>query len=179
MAASTFAWQWNRKLRAGRGRFGTGEMPLLRLWAGLRRRRWRVRSVSMSASAADRVLATAGVRFAYLFGSRVTGRHRPNSDADVAIMPGEPLDLLTEADLADRLAQALEVPTVDLVDLRRAPLRVRGRVLAEGRLLYSADEPARVAFEVRTRSEYFDFLPTQRAHRDEFLRRVATKGLNG
>lgn len=151
----------------------------LRLCAGLRRRRGCVRAVSMSASATDRVLATAGVRFAYLFGSRVTGRHRPSSDADVAIMPGEPLDLLAEADLADRLAQALRVPTVDLVDLRRAPLRVRGRVLAEGRLLYSADEPGRVAFEVRTRSEYFDFLPTQRAHRDEFLRRVAAKGLNG
>jgi hypothetical protein len=52
-------------------------------------------------------------------------------------------------------------------------------VLQEGRLLYSADEPGRVAFEVRTRSEYFDFLPTQRAHRDRFLRRVAAEGLNG
>jgi predicted nucleotidyltransferase len=133
----------------------------------------------MTASAVERVLATTGVRFAYLFGSRATGRHRPNSDADVAIMPGGPLDLLAEAALADQLAQALRVPTVDLVDLQRAPLRVRGRVLAEGRLLYSADEPGRVAFEVRTRSEYFDFLPTQRAHRDEFLHRVATKGLDG
>ncbi|MGH3609800.1 MAG: type VII toxin-antitoxin system MntA family adenylyltransferase antitoxin, partial [Pseudonocardiaceae bacterium] len=146
---------------------------------GLRRRCGRVRSGSMSASAADRVLANAGVRFAYLFGSRATGRHRPTSDADVAIMPGEPLDLLAEARLSDRLAQALQVPTVDLVDLRRAPLRVRGRVLSEARLLYSGDEPGRVAFEVRTRSEYFDFLPTQRAHRDEFLRRVAAKGLDG
>jgi len=54
-----------------------------------------------------------------------------------------------------------------------------GRVLEEGRLLYSADEPGRVAFEVRTRSEYFDFLPTQRAHRDQFLRRVAAGGLDG
>ncbi|MGH3686523.1 MAG: hypothetical protein ACRDRU_10600 [Pseudonocardiaceae bacterium] len=77
--------------------------------------------------------------------------------------------------MADRLAQALRVPAVDL---RRAPLRVRGRVLEEGQLLYSSDEPGRVAFEVRTRSEYFDFLPTQRAHRDEFLRRVAAKGLD-
>jgi hypothetical protein len=107
------------------------------------------------------------------------GRHRLTSDADVASMPGGPLDLLAESGLADLLAQALRVPTVDLVDLRRAPLRLRGRVLAEGRLLYSADEPGRVAFEVRTRSEYFDFLPTQRAHRDEFLRRVAAEGLNG
>ncbi len=133
----------------------------------------------MSTSAVDRVLAAAGVEFAYLFGSRATGRHRPASDADIAIMPGCPLDLLAEAGLADRLAQALRVPAVDLVDLRRASLRVRGRVLAEGRLLYSADEPGRVAFEVRTRSEYFDFLPTQRAHRDQFLRRVAVRGLDG
>ncbi|MGH3869056.1 MAG: type VII toxin-antitoxin system MntA family adenylyltransferase antitoxin [Pseudonocardiaceae bacterium] len=133
----------------------------------------------MSSSAVDRVLATAGIRFAYLFGSRATGRHRPDSDADIAIMPGAPLDLLAEAAVADQLAQALQVPAVDLVDLRRAPLRLRGRVLEEGRLLYSSDEPGRVAFEVRTRSEYFDFLPTQRAHRDEFLRRVATKGLDG
>ena len=133
----------------------------------------------MSSSAVDRVLATAGIRFAYLFGSRATGRHHPHSDADIAVMPQAPLDLLAEAAVADQLAQALQVPAVDLVDLRRAPLRVRGRVLKEGRLLYSSDEPGRVAFEVRTRSEYFDFLPTQRAHRDEFLRRVATKGLNG
>ncbi len=133
----------------------------------------------MSTSAVDRVLATAGVQFAYLFGSRATGRQRPTSDADIAIMPGRPLDLLAEAGLADQLARELRVPTVDLVDLRRAPLRLRGRVLEEGRLLYSADEPGRVAFEVRTRSEYFDFLPTQRAHRDHFLRRVAVRGLDG
>lgn len=127
----------------------------------------------------DRVLATAGVRFAYLFGSRATGLHRPTSDADIAIMPERPLDLLAEAGLADQLATALQVPTVDLVDLRRAPLRLRGRVLEEGRLLYSVDEPGRVAYEVRTRGEYFDFLPTARAHRDSFLRRVAAEGLNG
>ncbi|MGH3695567.1 MAG: type VII toxin-antitoxin system MntA family adenylyltransferase antitoxin [Pseudonocardiaceae bacterium] len=133
----------------------------------------------MSASAVDRVLATAGVRFAYLFGSRATGQHRPTSDADIAIMPGSQLDLLSEASLADQLAKALHVPIVDLVDLRRAPLRLRGRVLEEGRLLYSADEPGRVAFEVRTRGEYFDFLPTARAHRDRFLRRVAAEGLDG
>jgi len=113
----------------------------------------------MSTSAVDRMLAEGGVQFAYLFGSRATGQHHPTSNADIAVMPAQPLDLLAEAGLADRLAQALEVPAVDLVDLRRAPLVVRGRVLQEGRLLYSADEPSRVAFEVRTRSEYFDFLP--------------------
>lgn len=133
----------------------------------------------MSTSAVHPVLAEAGVRFAHLFGSRATGRHHPDSDADIAIMPDRPLDLLAEAGLADRLAQVLHVPAVDLIDLRRASLGLRGRVLTEGRLLYSADEVGRVAFEVRTRSEYFDFLPTQRAHRDSFLRRVAAKGHDG
>ncbi len=133
----------------------------------------------MSTSAVDQVLAEAGVAFAYLFGSRATGQHGPASDADVAIMTARPLDLLAEVALADRLAQAMQVPAVDVLDLQRAPLRMRGRVLTEGRLLFSADESARVAFEVRTRSEYFDFLPTQRTHRDTFLRRVATEGLNG
>lgn len=133
----------------------------------------------MAVSTADETFAGAGIRFAYLFGSRATGRHRPDSDADIAIMPGPALDLLAEVGLADRLAQALGVPLVDLVDLSRAPLRLRGRILQEAQLLYSSDEPARVAFEVRTRSEYFDFLPTQRAHRDGFLRRVAAGGLDG
>ncbi|PZS22752.1 MAG: hypothetical protein DLM61_25440 [Pseudonocardiales bacterium] len=35
-----------------------------------------VRSASMSTSAVDLVFVTAGVRFAYLFGSRATGCHR-------------------------------------------------------------------------------------------------------
>lgn len=56
----------------------------------------------------DQAMADAGIRFAYLFGSRATGT-------------------ATE------------------------------RVLQEGRLIYSSDEPARVAFEVRTRSVYFDY----------------------
>ena len=94
-------------------------------------------------------------------------------------MPGQPLDLLAEVLLADQLVQALIVPAVDLVDLLRAPLRLRGRVLEEGRVLDSVDEPARVEYEVRTRSEYFDFLPTQRMCRDQFLRRVAAEGLDG
>jgi len=40
-------------------------------------------------------------------------------------------------------------------------------------LLFSEDEPARVAFEVRTRSEYFDFLPALRAQTRRYLRVLA------
>jgi hypothetical protein len=46
-------------------------------------------------------------------------------------------------------------------------------------VLYRGDEPARVEFEIRTRTEYFDFLPSQREHRDAYLRRLAAEGLHG
>jgi predicted nucleotidyltransferase len=122
-------------------------------------------------------LAEAGVAFAYLFGSRATGGQREGSDADVAVMAGRELDLLEQQLLADRIARALEVPEVDLALLDRASLELRGTVVQEGRVLFSADEPRRVAFEVRTRSEYLDFLPTLRAHTRRYLRQVAQQGL--
>ena len=131
----------------------------------------------MNLSSVDAVLTRAGVAFAYLFGSRATGRHCTGSDADVGIKVERPLRLLEE--VAQALASALDVPAVDLVDLDRAPLRLKGRIVQEGQLLFSADEPARVAFEVRTRSEYFDFRPTLDTHRRRFLQRVAAGGLDG
>jgi hypothetical protein len=46
----------------------------------------------------------------------------------------------------------------------------------EGRRLSSRDEPRRVAFETRTRSEWFDYRPTLEAHTRRWLRQLAEKG---
>lgn len=131
------------------------------------------------APAVTDLLTTAGVRFAYLFGSRATGTARSDSDADVAVMVDRGLSLLEESRLAVDLASALDVPSVDLVDLRRAPLRLLGRILADATVIHGRDEPTRVEFEVTTRGRYFDFLPVQRAHQEAFVRRVAAEGLRG
>lgn len=125
----------------------------------------------------EQVLARAGIRFAYLFGSRATGEANAGSDADIAAMATSELGLLERSRLTAGLAKALAVPDVDLVSLHRATLELRGRVVQEGRLIYSVDEPARVAFEVRTRSEYFDFLPTLRALQRSYLAHVAAHGI--
>lgn len=125
----------------------------------------------------ESVLSEAGVRFAYLFGSRVAGGAGPASDADIAVMPSRPSALLERERLAARLARVLDVPDVDLVFLDEAGLELRGHIIQTGRLIYSADEPARVAFEVRTRSEYFDFLPSLKALERAYLDRVAERGL--
>ena len=52
-------------------------------------------------------------------------------------------------------------------------LILRGRVVTEGVLLYSRDEEGRVAFEVASRNEYFDFLPAYRAYQQMSLARMA------
>lgn len=125
------------------------------------------------------LLAAAGVRFAYLFGSRATGHHRPDSDADIAVMTDRPLTLLAESLLSVDLARALDVAAVDLVDLRRAPLRLVGRILGEGLVIHGRDDPGRVEFEVVNRGLYFDFLPLQREHQEAYLRHVAAEGMGG
>jgi predicted nucleotidyltransferase len=128
-------------------------------------------------AAVAEVLADAGVRVAYLFGSRASNRHRATSDADIAVLGAARLDLLERERLADRLRNILAVPDVDLVILEEAPLELRGRVVQEGRTIYAADPAERVNFEVRSRSEYFDFLPVLREHTSRYLRQVARQGL--
>lgn len=121
-------------------------------------------------------LRRRGVTIAYLFGSRAEGTAREGSDHDLALLfTREPTlgDLgALQADLV-----ALSGTPVDLVELDRATLELRAKVVQEGRLLFSDDEPRRVAFETATRSRWFDFRPTLEALSRAYLRRVAAEGL--
>lgn len=135
--------------------------------------------MTATAEELQEIFRNAGVQVAYLFGSRARGGETERSDADVAVLLDGGRGLLEQQRLADRLARALGVADVDLILLDEAPLELRGRVVQEGRVLYSADEARRVAFEVLTRSFYFDFLPTLEAHTRRYLRQVAQEGLRG
>ena len=106
------------------------------------------------------VLREAGAAFAYLHGSRVTGGATPRSDVDVAAWwPHDP-----------PLASDVQLPVgYDLMVLNDAPLELRGRVAATGRLLFEDDPVARVHWEATTRKVWFDERPRfERSHR-EFL----------
>jgi uncharacterized protein len=104
------------------------------------------------------VLRRAGACFAYLHGSRATGRYRSDSDIDIAAYFG------------GRPPQSFDVLLprgVDLLILDDAPLELAGRVAAGGRLLFEVDQVARVRWEAMTRKIYFDELPRMtRAHRE-------------
>jgi uncharacterized protein len=111
-------------------------------------------------TAAERAFAGTPVRFAYLFGSQATGRTHAHSDVDVAVLLGDqvPRDRYFDLRLAlwRRLEDAARVD-IDLVLLNTAPLGLQGRILRDRAVLYSVDEPARVAYESRTAREFADF----------------------
>jgi predicted nucleotidyltransferase len=117
------------------------------------------------------------VVFAYLFGSVAEGRAGPASDVDVAVClePDAPseryLDLSLE--LARTLSEASGVGGIEVLVLNEAPLPIKGRVVRQRIVLFSRDEPARVAFESRTLGEFFDFQIHAVPMDDRMLREIA------
>lgn len=123
------------------------------------------------------VFRAHGVAVAYLFGSRAEGRARDGSDHDVAVLfAADDFAFDATERLAADLATRLGTP-VDVVDLARAGLELRGTVAESGRLLFGADEPARVRFEVDARIRWIEFRPVVQETTRSFLRRVAQEGL--
>lgn len=127
----------------------------------------------------SRALGEAGVAVAWLFGSRARGDHRDDSDADVAFLlrPGAgTLGLHGQSRLAELLRKALGVPATDVVVLDRAPLELQARVVMEGRVIHSSDEPHRVAFVVGVQGRWGDVAPALAMMDRAYLRRIATTG---
>ena len=95
------------------------------------------------------------VRLGYVFGSVASGRARPASDVDVAVLllgkpaPGT-LDRLAE-DLQDAAGRS-----VDLVDLATAPPLLAHQIVSRGRCLVCRDHGERSAFEKRAIIRYLD-----------------------
>ena len=118
---------------------------------------------------------------AYAFGSRVAGTPRPDSDLDIGYYLDPPwgVELLPVADemrIADALSRAVGV-SVDLRNLGRAPLEVRGRALEEGIRIYAGDPIRRVALERDLLSRYHDYKDVFRQMHEQRLRALAERGL--
>lgn len=99
------------------------------------------------------------VRLAMLFGSLATGRDRPDSDVDVAILADRPLSAELKAEWIGALSAAIGRP-VDLVDLRTAGEPLLGQVLKGRRLV--GDAALHGEWIARHLVEQADFLPYRR-----------------
>lgn len=91
------------------------------------------------------------VRFAYLFGSHAEGRARADSDIDIAVALFDGISRREALRIgwrcADALGAAADIGGIQMTVLNDAPLRFVGRVLRQRIVLYSRDEPGRVAYE--------------------------------
>jgi predicted nucleotidyltransferase len=104
----------------------------------------------------------------YLFGSALHGPWRAESDLDVAIDSGMPLDPRLRHELALTLANAMN-RDVDLVDLRTANTVFRREILTTGERLFVRDPARQDALEAAMLAEYLDFNFTRRAHVAEMV----------
>ena len=118
------------------------------------------------------------VRLAWLFGSRVRGAARAESDVDVAVLvddacadgPGALKDSYFR--LIPAMTGAVRSDLIDLVILNHAPPLLRHRVIRDGVLLYARAEAERVRFVHRTIREYLDFEPRLREQTRLLIRRL-------
>ncbi len=130
------------------------------------------------------VLEQHPVTLAYLYGSAAIGRMTPLSDIDIALVLDEDTvsdfpRLQFELMVADRIDEECGISQADVRIVNDAPIMLRGRVVTEGISLFVRDEAKRIAFEARTRDEYFDFLPVARELRRAFFLDVSVRGIDG
>lgn len=106
-----------------------------------------------------------GLAAVYLFGSIARGTPRPGSDVDIGVLyAGEPPGL-ERFRLEGEIERRLGGVPVQLVVLNTAPVDLVHRVLRDGKLLLDRDRSRRIAFEVKSRNEYWDLLPFLRRYR--------------
>lgn len=98
------------------------------------------------------------VSVAYLFGSYAKKTRTADSDIDIAVLLSETPKKMLEyyLHLVNELSKILG-NEVDLIILNASPPVLKYQVIKYGKIIYSRNEGARIAFEARAQSEYLDF----------------------
>jgi predicted nucleotidyltransferase len=129
-------------------------------------------------AAAPAVLGDEPVRVAYLFGSHARGEASQLSDVDVALLAPDVVRherLHLRLRVIGRLSTAARIPdfVLDVIVLDESPLTLTGRVIRDGIVIYSVDEPLRAEYESRTFREFVDFSVLADEIDLEMLRQIA------
>ena len=109
------------------------------------------------------------IRIAFLIGSFATGKSRPDSDVDVAVLFGRIPDHMKILDLRERLSEGLK-RDIDLVILNEAGPIIRMQALKTG-IRLRAEKGAYEDFFVRTVNEYDDLKQIRAPIEEAVLRR--------
>jgi len=111
----------------------------------------------------------------YLFGSQLRGKTGPLSDYDFAIFLSQKTSFPFKYKLKNKLANDLNIKQVDLVILNDAPIELKYKIIATGKVIFQKNSIVRTEFEADTLSQYFDYLPVLRAQKKDILK-VKSKG---
>ena len=121
------------------------------------------------------VLRRAGVVSAYVFGSRVRGECAAGSDLDIAVRFSSARSNHQTFRRRLELIRALSLTLkceVDLVVLDRdCPLFLQHVILSTGRCFFCSDKKARMEYDLRLMSEYFDFAPFLQEYNRHYVQR--------
>ena len=109
------------------------------------------------------------ILLAYIFGSQVTGKIGPLSDYDFAVFLSQKPSFQFKYKLKNKLLNILDNKQVDLVILNDAPIELKYKIIATGKIIYQKNSTIRTEFEADTLSKYFDYLPVLRAQKKEIL----------
>ncbi len=101
-----------------------------------------------------------GVRLAILFGSMASGQGNQDSDVDLAIDAGQPLNAETKMALIGELAECTGRP-IDLIDLCTVGEPLLGQILKHGKRL-AGDDTTYAELIKRHVFEEADFMPYYR-----------------
>jgi predicted nucleotidyltransferase len=92
--------------------------------------------VETTLPALESIARAFGLKLIVRFGSAASGRTRPDSDQDIAVLPKRRLDLVMQARLVVALQDVLGGPEVDLTVLQSDDGLLLFRVAGEGVVLY-------------------------------------------
>ncbi len=104
----------------------------------------------------------------WLFGSQADGTATPRSDIDLGVLFDRALTFKEELAFEVAVSEVLGTEDVDVVDVQRANLLFRFRVIA-GELLYERDYERVSDFIERTLIEHRDFEPRAQAMLEDYL----------
>lgn len=106
---------------------------------------------------ADFLSGNQDIAVAFLFGSLVSGRLKPESDVDIAVLysPGSVPSYNIHLELKDDLSQIIK-READIVVLNNASPIIKMQVLKNGKKIVEQDSQVYSDFFVRTINEYDD-----------------------
>lgn len=116
----------------------------------------------------------------YLYGSRSSGKERPESDTDIALLLEKSVGEDRYSDFRLEFLSKLDrlfPGDLDLVILNQVPTLLQFQVLKHGRLLYEADPDRRALMEVNMLNNYYLSKPFYEFHFENLRKNIKEHGL--